>query len=366
MSPSHSSGEALHVFLGTKAQYIKTAPLLRLLDEKGIEYRLIDSGQHAQISRGMREELGVRDPDYVLGGAHDIDTIPQAALWSLKLASRLWSGLRLRDTVFGGVGGICVVHGDTPSTFLSVLMAQRAGLRVAHLEAGLTSGSYTHPFPEEIIRALVSRRADILFAPHGEAAEFLRSKGRKGHIVELEGNTSHEALLWAMPEHAVPDGPVMVTMHRVENLRTASRVNLLVETVLRIAADQPVRFVLHGPTENTLTRAGHLERLRAAGVDLSPLLPHNSFVEALHAAPFAITDGGSIQEECAHMGIPTLLWRDRTEWSYGVGENVVVAHYDMAVIDDFLADPQRLRRPAAVPTTTPSQQALDVLLEELG
>jgi hypothetical protein len=34
----------IHVFLGTKAQYIKTAPVLRLLDADGIDYRLIDSG----------------------------------------------------------------------------------------------------------------------------------------------------------------------------------------------------------------------------------------------------------------------------------------------------------------------------------
>lgn len=34
----------IHVFLGTKAQYIKTAPLLRLFDERAVAYRLIDSG----------------------------------------------------------------------------------------------------------------------------------------------------------------------------------------------------------------------------------------------------------------------------------------------------------------------------------
>ena len=37
----------IDVFIGTKAQYIKTAPLLRLFAERGIPYRLIDSGQHA-------------------------------------------------------------------------------------------------------------------------------------------------------------------------------------------------------------------------------------------------------------------------------------------------------------------------------
>ena len=44
--------DRIHVFLGTKAQYIKTAPLLRLMDERGVDYRLIDSGQHARLSAG--------------------------------------------------------------------------------------------------------------------------------------------------------------------------------------------------------------------------------------------------------------------------------------------------------------------------
>ncbi len=75
MTSTSQSSSRLHVFLGTKAQYIKTAPLLRLMDEQGVDYRLIDSGQHAALSTGLRRELGVRDPDHVLGGTTDITTV---------------------------------------------------------------------------------------------------------------------------------------------------------------------------------------------------------------------------------------------------------------------------------------------------
>ena len=37
----------VYVLLGTKAQYIKTAPLLRLMQRLKIDYTLIDTGQHA-------------------------------------------------------------------------------------------------------------------------------------------------------------------------------------------------------------------------------------------------------------------------------------------------------------------------------
>ncbi|MFA9446086.1 UDP-N-acetylglucosamine 2-epimerase [Egicoccus sp. AB-alg6-2] len=361
----------IHVFLGTKAQYIKTAPLLRLLDAEGIGYRLIDSGQHAALSVGLREELGVRHPDHVLASGRDITSIPQAARWALKLFARLLDGRKLRREVFGGQGGVCVVHGDTPSTLLSTLMARRAGLQVAHLEAGLRSKHLLHPFPEELIRVIVMRIAHLLFAPDAEAVANLRRMRVKGRIVPLPGNTVAEALahdLRPAPSNGTSDAaeaeveaPVIVTMHRVENLNRRERVEHLVSTVERIAVTHPVRFVQHGPTIDTLKRRGLDQRLRAAGVELVELAPHAQFVAMLQAAPFVITDGGSIQEECALLGVPTLLWRAATERADGIGANVVVSDYDRRVVDAFLAEPQRLRRPAIADELKPSEVVLEHL-----
>jgi UDP-N-acetylglucosamine 2-epimerase (non-hydrolysing) len=350
----------IHVFLGTKAQYIKTAPLLRRLDEADVAYRLIDSGQHGALSVGLREELGVRVPDHVLGSGRDVDTIAQAVVWALKLAAMLVTGRRLRREVFGGQGGVCVVHGDTPSTLLSTLMARRAGLEVAHLEAGLRSGHLLHPFPEELIRVLVMRWSQVLFAPDEAAVANLRRMRVRGEVVALPGNTVVEALHHELAQRGTtsPQGPVVVTMHRVENLNRRERLEGFVDLVVDIAAVHPVRFVQHGPTTQTLRRRGLLPRMRDAGVELVPLAPHGAFVAMLAAAPFVVTDGGSIQEECALLGTPTLLWRAATERNDGVGTNVVVSGYDRRVVDAFLADPQRHRRPPAPMAATPSATVL--------
>ncbi len=365
-SARRSSPVQLHVFIGTKAQYIKTAPLLRLLDDKGIAYRLIDSGQHAQIASVMRAELGVREPDYVFGHDRDIATITQAAAWSAKIAARLWSGRRLRDEVFGGAGGICIVHGDTPSTLLSCFIAMRAGLEVAHLEAGLRSNSLMHPFPEEIIRIIVMRLAHLCFAPTPDAVENLRKIRMRGRIVPLEANTSVEAVRYALGTDTPDDtGPAIVTMHRVENLKNKDRVEGFVDLVCRIAAERPVRFVVHEPTRLAIEKYGVVERLRAAGVEMGPLVAHSEFVELMRHAPMVVIDGGSIQEECAYIGVPTMLWRDKTERLHGLGDNVVLAHYDPEVVDAFLADPEQYRRPVSLPASAPSEQIMDELLAEL-
>ena len=349
----------IHVFLGTKAQYIKTAPLLRLMDERGVDYRLIDSGQHGALSVGLRGELGVRDPDHLLASGSDIDTIPQAMAWAAKIALRLFDGRRVRREVFAGQGGICVVHGDTPSTLLATLLARRAGLRVAHLEAGLRSKHAFHPFPEELIRRVVMRLASLLFAPDAQAVSNLRRMRVRGEVVALPANTVVEALAHDLGERGEPGtGPVLVTLHRVENLNRRERVEALVRIVERIAADHKVRFVLHGPTRETLARRGWQDRLVAAGVELQGLAPHGAFTRMLHDAPFVITDGGSIQEECALLGVPTLLWRAVTERPDGVGRNVVVSRYRPDLVGGFLEDPDRFRVEAATEVLRPSEIAL--------
>lgn len=358
--------QRIHVFLGTKAQYIKTAPLLRLMDEQGVGYRLIDSGQHAALSTGLRQELGVRHPDHVLGGSKDITTIPQALAWSAGLGTRLLSPTRLRRDVFGGDGGICVVHGDTPSTFLSALMAKRAGLQTAHLEAGLRSRRLLHPFPEELIRLAVMRTSDVLFAPDATAEANLRELRLRGEIVRVSANTVVEALQHSLQE--VPptaSGPVVITMHRVENLHSRQRTEQLVQLACRLAAAQPVMFVQHGPTAETLSRHGHDQRLRQAGVELVPLQRHDVFTRSLAAAPFVITDGGSVQEECALLGVPTLVWRLSTERDDGLGANVVLSHYEPATVETFLSQHASLRVPPSAVQHTPSVQILAVLQRRL-
>ena len=346
----------IHVFIGTKAQYIKMAPLLRRMDSERVAYRLIDSGQHGDLTAALRRELGLREPDFRLGGDRDVVSVPQAVGWSLGLAGRLVSRPRLRRRVFGGRDGVCVVHGDTPSALLGALLAKRAGLDVAHVEAGLRTFRWLHPFPEEIVRVVVGRISDVLFAPGPEAAANLRKTAVKGRIVEQPTNTVLESVRDALGAddqseardqprareqldvneqseardqprareqmdaddrpgaheqprareqmdaddrpgaHEQPtgragagargdsSGSVVVTMHRVENLHRRSRREALVDVVERLAADWPVRWVVHGPTERALAGEAR-NRLSDAGVELVPLMAYGEFLAGLASRP---------------------------------------------------------------------------------
>ena len=245
------------------------------------------------------------------------------------------------------------------------------------MEAGLRTYRWLHPFPEEIVRVLVGRIADVLFAPGPHAANNLRITGVKGRIVEQDANTLIEsvrgilgeepqvrAALDAIAEARATRGEtaVIVTMHRVENLHLRSRREALVDLLCEIADSEPVSWLLHGPTERIIE--GDLrDRLERCGVDLVPHAPHREFLNMILRAPFVITDGGSIQEECAMLGVPALLWRDRTDRPEGIGENVVLSHYDPSIVKAFLGDPQRYRRECLIPEVSPSQQILAELDE---
>ncbi|MEM4001428.1 MAG: hypothetical protein QXW86_11980, partial [Saccharolobus sp.] len=53
------------VVAGTRPEVVKLWPVLKRLDESGLEYFFVWSGQHYdyEMSRVFFEELGVRSPD---------------------------------------------------------------------------------------------------------------------------------------------------------------------------------------------------------------------------------------------------------------------------------------------------------------
>lgn len=355
------SDDLIHVFIGTKAQYIKTSPLLRLMESRNVPYRLIDSGQHAKITASLRQELNVRSPELKLqDNRKDVESILGAVLWATNTGRHIFKSRQsLLDNIFGGAGGVCLVHGDTPTTLISTLLAYRSGLTIAHLESGLTSGHLWHPFPEEVIRRIVARVADLLFAPHEKARDHLRHTIPSKTIVTLSANTTVESLRHALGTITAPgDGAAIITSHRVENLTNRSRLTQLVRYIIQISKRTPVKFITHGPTRRALINTGLQKKLTEADVDLVPLMSYRQFAAHLARARFVITDGGSIQEECYYLGTPTLLWRKWTERPEGLQRNVVLSKYREDTVRSFLASPQNYRFPPIKSESSPSEAVL--------
>jgi UDP-N-acetylglucosamine 2-epimerase (non-hydrolysing) len=360
----------IDVFIGTKAQYIKTAPLLRLMTEQGLDYRLIDSGQHAAFAPPLRRSLGVKEPDICLANDGDIASVPAALFWMIKLMlTALFRPGYLRDEVFSVDSSYCVIHGDTPSTLIALLMAKRAGKRVAHLESGLRSYRWYHPFPEEMIRQLCARYCDLLFAPSDWAEENLRKMKVRGKIINIGQNTNVEAIHYSLEQAAdSPDnGPpyALITLHRVETILSRSRLAFATSLIQELASERRVIFVLHPPTKRKLQDFGLMQTLSGLqNVQLEHLMDHGSFLVLLRDAEFVITDGGSIQEEAYYLDTPCLVLRSETERQEGLGGNAVMGHFDKNVIENFLQHYERYRSWQAISSKLPSKTVLDTLRKE--
>ena len=88
-----------------------------------------------------------------------------------------------------------IVQGDTTTTFCGALAAFYRGMPVAHVEAGLRTGDFRQPFPEEMNRVLTSRLATLHFAPTEAAAANLRREGVDARRIFVTGNTGIDAVL---------------------------------------------------------------------------------------------------------------------------------------------------------------------------
>lgn len=329
----------IHVFIGTKAQLIKMAPIMVELQDRGIPYNFIFSGQHKATVSNIRREFGIKDPDVTLYRGKDITSVMQMLIWGLRI---VFKAIKNRKTIWQGDSrGIVLNHGDTFTTLLGSVLAKLCGHRSAHVESGLRSFKLFHPFPEEAIRVLTFRLSDIYYAPGEWATSNLeKCKG-------LKINTKHNTLLDSLRisdnnvKEAIVEIPnyefALVSIHRFENIFSRKQLKKIVELIVIASQKMPLLFILHKPTEQKLAQFGLMSTLESApNIELRPRYSYFQFVKLTRKATFVITDGGSNQEECHYMGKPCLIMRAATERREGLGENAVICNYDRDILDSFL------------------------------
>jgi UDP-N-acetylglucosamine 2-epimerase (non-hydrolysing) len=300
---------------GTRPEAIKMAPVVAELGSRpGIDCSVAVTGQHREMLDEVLELFGIL-PD------HDLDVMTVGQTPS-QVAAR----------VLGAVDGLLakaepdwvVVQGDTTTAMAVGLGAFHAGVRVAHVEAGLRTHDRTHPFPEEVNRRVVSMVADLHFAPTAAARDNLLAEGVAGADIVVTGNTVVDAFTdvaarrfdsAGTPLEGVPldDGRLIVlTAHRRESFGRPLREAL--EAVRALVEGDPDVRVVYPVHPNPDVQALALEVL--AGVDrvhLVPPLDYRSFVGLLSVAHLILTDSGGIQEEAPSVGVPVLVMRDVTE-----------------------------------------------------
>ncbi len=297
--------------VGNRPQFVKAAPLSLALGEAGVEEVALHTGQHydPELSAVFYEELGLAEPAYGLGLRSADPVVMEPAIAAVVERER-------PDWV--------LVLGDTNTTLAGARAGAVAGVRVAHVEAGLRSGDLA--MPEERNRIEVDRLAALLLGPDERSRATLANEGVGGDAVVVGDVMADAARLFAPlargrvePPHA-PGTYVVATVHREANV-AQPRLGRIVDGLNRLG--EPVVFPAHPRTRAALEREG-IEL--AAHVELVAPLSYLALAAAVSQARVVVTDSGGLQKEAYWYGVPCVTVRPSTEWvdTVEAGANVLV------------------------------------------
>lgn len=295
--------------IGARPQFVKAAVVCRAVAEAGATHRLVHSGQHYDeaMSDVFFRQLGLQAPDYHLG----VGSASHAAQ-TAEMMKRLEPVLEAERPDW------LILYGDTNTTLAAALVAAKLGIRSAHVEAGLRSG--TRQMPEEVNRIVADHLGDVLFCPTAAAMENLSREGLADRAA-LTGDVMLDAVLefreaaerqgGPLAAAYAPDAFALATVHRAANTDDPGRLRTILDTLEKIAAGVcPVLLPLHPRT------AAKLKEINWRPQALT-LLPPVSYFEMLlleGRARFILTDSGGVQKEAYFFRKPCITLRDETEW----------------------------------------------------
>lgn len=298
------------VVSGTRPDTIKLAPVyLALRQNPRVDVRWVVTGQHRSLLRQALDAFGV---------VPDANLNAQPGGRSLgDVSGRILSGMtRVIDELEPQA---VVVQGDTSTTALTSVAAYYAGVKVAHVEAGLRSGRLEAPFPEEANRRMTAVVTSLHLAPTMLGRANLLREGVPDHSILVTGNTVVDALQVLAPTLTAPrwlprraDGIVVATVHRRESW--GQGIAAICRALAHVARRRPAWKVILPYHRNPLVRDQVMEILGGIpNVLLRQPVSYMTMLSLLRAGDLLVTDSGGLQEEAPSFALPTLVTREVTE-----------------------------------------------------
>lgn len=357
-------------FIGTTAELIKLAPVIRELENRKVNFKIITTGQTEVNFDELSYYIKTKKADIELNSKVDKSSIFYFAIWIIKTLMQMpqfkktLAKIDREKTYF-------VVHGDTTSSLIGALFAKYYNFKLAHVESGLRSFSFFEPFPEEICRLIVSKLADIHFCPNEWSVNNLSNVG--GAKVNTFQNTLVETTLDAISEInkrkdllKLPAKRYFVMIiHRQEHVifGREKSVNIIKYIAKNIKDDLKCIFITHATTVNFLKQSSsELELINSGEITFAPRLRYLDFINLISRSEFLISDGGANQEETYYLGIPCLILRNKSERIEGLKENGVLSKMNKKIIKSFMLNYYKYKRNKVNSFKRPSKLIVDFLL----
>ena len=297
----------VHV-VGARPNFMKAAPVVAALRERGADQRLVHTGQHydAAMSDVFFRDLGLPAPDLNLGVGSGTQAGQTAAL--MVALEGAFAAIR---------PALVAVYGDVNSTMAAALVAAKTLCPVAHVEAGLRS--FDDTMPEEINRRVTDLLSELLFVTSPEGVTNLDRMGVAAERIHFVGNPMIDTLLGNLDRFdsaaigarlGLSRPYAVATMHRPANVDEPAQAARVVAMLRGVASELTLVLPLHPRGRPVLEAAGLASDDRLRVIDP---LGYIDFISLVRGAALVVTDSGGIQEETTILRVPCLTVRPNTE-----------------------------------------------------
>ena len=316
------------IVAGARPNFMKIAPIIEAIKQKqsegiDINYRLVHTGQHydRNLSDTFFIALNIPFPDVNLNVQSGTQAEQTGAIM-----------IGFEKVLAENPTDLVMVVGDVNSTMACTIVAKKAGIKVAHVEAGIRSGDMG--MPEEINRIVTDSLTDYFFTTTPLASQTLENLGVSKSHIYFVGNVMIDTLrknehklkqpeFWETLQLEAKQYMVM-TLHRPSNVDQEQHLKTLITQLAHLGKDYPIIFPVHPRTKKLL------EGLNLNFKNLHYVAPlgYLEFNYLVKNAFAVLTDSGGITEETTVMNVPCITLRHNTERpeTCTIGTNVLVGN----------------------------------------
>lgn len=313
------------VVFGTRPEAIKMAPIIKELERRNAQYKVLVTAQHRQMLDGVLEIFDIK-PDFDLNIFKKGQTLTDITVETLR---------GLEEVFKEYLPDVLLVQGDTTTVFAGALAAFYKKIKIGHVEAGLRSGNLYSPYPEEANRKLTGVMTSYHFAPTEGNRQNLLREGFDDKDIYVVGNTVIDALHYAVRDDYKFEDEilntldyenkkiVLLTSHRRENIgEPMENIFQAVRDVVRENEDVEVVFPIHlNPKVREIAKRIFDGEDRIHLIEPLEYLPFSNLMKRVS---IIMTDSGGVQEEAPSLGKPVIVVREETERMEGVLANTAI------------------------------------------
>ncbi|WP_455086225.1 UDP-N-acetyl glucosamine 2-epimerase [Prevotella denticola] len=327
----------LCVFCGARPNFIKVAPIIRVIDRlsgserrRGVSYSLVYAGRadDPTLEDGLFASLSIRRPDVCLGvECENLNELTG------QVMSKFEQYLQANPT------DIVIVVDDLASTMAAAIVTKKQAITLAHIAAGTRSFDIT--MPKEINRLVIDGLSDILFTAGFSNNSIANKEGAELSKVYMVGNILIDNIRYnreriekmrlsdieALSGLSLKErGYLVFTLNRRALLADQENLEKMLRVLVETAAGLPVIAPLRDSAVQVVLALALKKNINLHNLHIVKPLGYLDFSCLTAHARGIITDSGNVAEEATFNSVPCITLNSYTEHieTVKVGSNVLV------------------------------------------